>query len=192
MYLFIGLGWMLYFFVHSLLAATSTKQWFYKVVPCSKKYYRIIYNLIAISGLIILFQFTFKDNHLIIESNQYLRGISIISALCGLSILAAAFKVFDKKEFFGFKEISENQVQQKLILAGIYKHIRHPLYSATFFLLIALVLWMPSVANTLFLVISILYIEIGSRLEEKKLIEIFGNDYILYSRKVKRYFPLIY
>lgn len=192
MYLLLGLGWILYFFTHSLLAATVVKQWIYKTLPGTKKYYRLIYNLIAVSGLFVLLQLSFKDSSMFMQTNLYLKGISILSFMIGLSILAAAFRVFDKKEFFGLKEIKESHGQQVLILSGIYQYIRHPLYSATFFLLITLILWMPSYANALFFIISIIYIEIGSRLEEKKLIEIFGSDYVNYSKRVKRYLPFIY
>jgi len=53
-------------------------------------------------------------------------------------------------------------------------------------------LYRPTWSVLLLTVLAIIYIEIGSRLEEKKLIQVFGEDYIRYQQQVKRYFPFIY
>jgi protein-S-isoprenylcysteine O-methyltransferase Ste14 len=68
--------------------------------------------------------------------------------------------------------------------------MRHPLYSGTFFLVAGVLLWHPTVAIALFFAITILYIEIGSRLEERKLTEEFGQAYSTYARNRKTVFSI--
>jgi protein-S-isoprenylcysteine O-methyltransferase Ste14 len=191
MYLTIVFGWIFYFAVHSFLAANSVKQWFKQHMPFVFKYYRILYNMIAIAGLLILMQVTFYDSKLLIATNTISNSIAVVLLLTGSGILAVSFYTFDKMEFLGLRKPKENE-QSKLVISGIYKYMRHPLYSGIFFLVSGVLLLHPTVAIALFFAISVLYIEIGSRLEEKKLTEEFGQAYSTYAENVKRYFPYLY
>ena len=70
MYLIIVFGWIIYFAVHSFLAANVVKQWFKLHLPVISKYYRILYNIIAIIGLLILIQITFSDSKFLFSTNR--------------------------------------------------------------------------------------------------------------------------
>jgi protein-S-isoprenylcysteine O-methyltransferase Ste14 len=191
MYLIIVFGWIIYFAVHSFLAANVVKQWFKLHLPVISKYYRMLYNIIAIIGLLILIQITFSDSKLLFTTNRMSNGIAVVLFLTGSGILAISFYTFDKMEFLGLRKPEKND-QSKLVVSGIYQYMRHPLYSGTFFLVAGVLLWHPTVAIALFFAITILYIEIGSRLEERKLTEEFGQAYSTYAETVKRYFPYLY
>ncbi len=97
-----------------------------------------------------------------------------------------------------FKSIGKNitdtvttRTKHDLVTTGIYKHIRHPLYTAGFLLFAGLGLlasnWLMLILTLI--VVAALVIRTGK--EEKKLIDRFGNDYIIYSKNTGRFFPLL-
>lgn len=187
----IALGWFLYFAIHSLLATNKIKKLTELNFPFLFNYYRIIYNIIAISGLLVLIRITIQDQNKLFNENKFITLSSVLLCIAGIIILAISFYSFDKMEFLGLKKEAKNG-ENKLIINGIYKHIRHPLYTGTILLLTGLFLHQPTLSFLAACVLSFIYIEIGSILEEKKLILEFGDAYIQYSLKVKKYFPLIY
>lgn len=191
MYATIITAWILYFFLHSLLAANFVKQWTAQHLPGSMNYYRVVYNIIAIVGLLILLSITFKDKYMLFIPNMLIKAAAVLFVCTGLFILGAAFYIFDKMEFFGFRQ-QASDTPGPLVFEGIYRYMRHPLYSGVFFLMLGITAYLPTLSNMIVFAITIAYIEIGSRLEERKLIAVFGNEYILYCRRVKRYFPFVY
>jgi protein-S-isoprenylcysteine O-methyltransferase Ste14 len=74
----------------------------------------------------------------------------------------------------------------------MYQYVRHPLYFATVILILALFLLVPTQKMLLVLLISYSYILIGSRLEERKLVAIFGEEYQAYQKTVKALIPYLY
>ena len=92
-----------------------------------------------------------------------------------------------------FKQLSgiENEVKaRKLEVTGIHKFVRHPLYLGTFLFLIGLFLWFPYISNLITVSVIIIYTLIGIHFEERKLVEKFGADYIMYRQKVPMILPL--
>lgn len=190
-YLELALGWTLYFAVHSLLAANRVKEKcrlrFPAVYPC----YRIIYNVVAMGGLVLMAAWSFRDNTFLFKQTNGLIAAGIAFIVLGMLMLGVAFASFNVKEFLGLKaEVMDPGA--KLVTTGVYKYVRHPLYTGVLLLLPGLFLYRPTLSILVFVLITIIYIEIGSRLEEKKLIGIFGEDYVQYRQSVKRYFPFIY
>jgi len=79
---------------------------------------------------------------------------------------------------------------QRLITTGIFRLCRHPLY---FFMLFAWTITPSMSLDRLVVIIySCVYLYFGIPLEERKLIEIFGQDYINYQNRVPAVFPLIH
>jgi len=134
---------------------------------------------------------TFNDNILLFKQTTFLFIISIVLIILGLVVLVIASTAFNIKEFLGI-ETYEVKMESKLVTKGIYKFMRHPLYTGTILLLSGYFLYVPTLSVLIFLILTFVYIEIGSRLEEKKLLIEFGNDYTEYCKNVKRYFPFIY
>ena len=80
----------------------------------------------------------------------------------------------------------------KLITHGIYKHIRHPMYLAMLLYTMGMPLIFSSVYGflvTLWFIPLILY---RIRIEEKMLIEKFGEAYREYMKKTKKIVPHVY
>ena len=74
----------------------------------------------------------------------------------------------------------------------MYQYVRHPLYFATIILILGLFLLVPTQKMLLILLISYSYILIGFRLEERKLVAVFGDEYQAYQKKVKALIPYLY
>ena len=191
MYIKLIIGWTVYFFIHSLLAANFVKKKCEHILPFLFPYYRILFNVIAIAGLLIMINITLSDKKLLFDTNSAINVISHFLFFSGLIVLGIASNSFDLKEFFGLNKQQMN-AKNKLVTKGIYKYVRHPLYTGTILVTAGCFLNLPTLSVLVFLILTFIYIEIGSRLEEQKLKEEFGNEYIEYCKTVKRYFPFIY
>jgi len=81
----------------------------------------------------------------------------------------------------------------KLITKGPYHVIRHPIYAGTLFLLLGYSLSFSSIIGSIILILIL--VPLGrSRmaLEEKLLIQTFGDEYLNYMKRTKRLIPFIY
>jgi protein-S-isoprenylcysteine O-methyltransferase Ste14 len=80
----------------------------------------------------------------------------------------------------------------QLIRHGIYRYLRHPIYTGTVAALIGMPLFLSSVYGfaTMLLIIPLFLNRI--RMEEEMLIGEFGADYIAYMEKTKRLIPFVY
>ena len=109
----------------------------------------------------------------------------------GLLVLGIAFASFNLKEFFGLEQYQESEQKSELVITGIYQYVRHPLYFGTLVLFVGLFFLIPTFKIALVNAISFIYLIIGSRLEEQKLIDYFGQSYIDYKSKVKGLIPFV-
>jgi len=106
----------------------------------------------------------------------------------GLSVTGILFILFSFLKIGVFPGISESD----LITTGIYKIVRHPIYSGTLMLFLGLILFNSSVLPLLYFPVSVLLYYLMTYFEEKDLMRIFGRNYILYKQKVKyRILPFI-
>ncbi|MFX1418697.1 MAG: methyltransferase family protein [Promethearchaeota archaeon] len=117
----------------------------------------------------------------------YLIGISVL--LVGSIILLYSRALLGK--FASSKiVIEQNHV---LTTKGIYKYIRHPIYLGMLLIFFGYALSFKSIITPFsFLVLFFLIFNNRMNLEEKLLIEKFGEEYELYINKTKRIIPYIY
>jgi protein-S-isoprenylcysteine O-methyltransferase Ste14 len=115
--------------------------------------------------------------------NLVMFGGQLISVI----LLGIAFLQTDSLSFVGLRQLFEKEESGALVVHGLYKIVRHPLY--TFSLLF---LWLtPSVSqNSLTVYIgSTLYILIGVYFEERKLLREFGEAYANYKNSTPMLIP---
>jgi protein-S-isoprenylcysteine O-methyltransferase Ste14 len=153
-------AWLFYFFIHSFLASTGVKNYFSINWPTLFAYYRILYNIIAILGLGILLVLSLPKASQAL--NIYL-GMTL--SVTGFILIILAFRAFNLREFLGL----DPEKPTKLVVSGMYRYVRHPLYFGTIILIAGLYLLFPSSHMLTILIISYTYIWVGSRLEEQKL-----------------------
>ena len=114
-----------------------------------------------------------------------LRAIGAAPAAAGLVLFAAMFRHLG----LNVTSTSMPRANATLITTGPYRWIRHPMYSAALLLVIAAALF---TANALVLaggVAMFALLAARSRLEEARLVEKFGEDYLRYRRRTGRFLP---
>jgi protein-S-isoprenylcysteine O-methyltransferase Ste14 len=80
----------------------------------------------------------------------------------------------------------------ELIDTGIFKYIRHPLYSSLLFLTWGIFLKNTSVELLIVSVVSTVFLYLTAIFDEKECIDYFGDKYIEYMKKSKRFIPYIF
>lgn len=176
--------WILYYFLHSLMAS----NWAKKLVTGKKnltRFYRLTYNVISFVGLVLLWIFSES------QSGKPLFEIGLKPLWLGLIIVSIllmyiAFKPYSTAEFLGFDTLRNPEIFNKpgkLSVQGMNKWVRHPLYVTGALALIGYLLLNPHLNRIVYVGISLAYMWIGSRLEEKKLIDLYGTPYQEYLDK---------
>ncbi len=115
--------------------------------------------------------------------------LSVLPLFAGLRKLRMAVKsnkVREEKELFGFERTSE------LIDTGIYRYIRHPLYSSLLLLSWGVCLKQASALSCVVAVFSSVCLYICARMDEKECVVVFGEAYILYRKRSKMFLPFIF
>ena len=84
-------------------------------------------------------------------------------------------------------EVRENH---RLISQGVYRRVRHPMYSALFLYSVGQALALPNwVAGPSYLVAFGILFVCRIRAEEQMMVDTFGDEYVTYKAKTKRIFP---
>jgi protein-S-isoprenylcysteine O-methyltransferase Ste14 len=166
--------------VHSIMASLGFKNFLQRTFGEGfMKFYRLFYNIFsALSFAPILYLMIVlpdRDLYQVSPPWSYLmlagQGISVL-------MLFVAVLQTDALHFVGLRQIFDSEKKGSLITSGLYRFVRHPLY--TFGLLI---LWLsPNMSvNTLIVYSSLtIYILAGAFFEEKKLLREFGQEYAEY------------
>jgi len=168
--------------VHTILASLEAKEWFNKMLNGNRGiyFYRFSYNVFSgLSFLPILWLLSIlpdKNLYRVTAPWMYLflagQGLAVILLMVGLLQT-------DVLSFVGVRQLLEGEERPaKLVTGGLYRYVRHPLYSAGL-----LFLWLAPVmsVNSLILFATLTaYIIVGVFFEERKLSREFGQEYIDY------------
>ena len=114
----------------------------------------------------------------------------------GVAFLAAGLLVFHRAHaalgsFWSVTlEVRENH---RLISQGIYRRVRHPMYSALFLYAIGQTLVVPNwIAGPSYLVAFVIVFAFRIRAEEQMMVDAFGDEYVAYMANTKRLVPGIW
>jgi methanethiol S-methyltransferase len=174
--------------LHSLFAAIAVKK---MIAQWSGKYftwYRLVYSVGSFIFLIILlrYQFEKKETALFIFPPA-IRIAAVMLILGGLIVMTiSALRYFIPVTGLG---IFTKQTRNILFDNGIHRVIRHPLYAGTLLLIWGLFLFFPFAGNIITCIIITIYTFTGIKLEEKKLLQQFGDTYDRYRHRVPMMIP---
>ena len=175
--------------IHSLLASIAFKDFLRRTLgERLMKFYRLLYNIFAfISILPVLYLMIALADKLLYQIpspwSYLMRAGQVLSAL----LLLVAVLQTDVLSFVGLRQLFEAEKKGDLVVNGLYRFVRHPLY--TFSLGI---LWLsPSMTVNSFIVYAALtvYILIGIIFEERKLLREFGQKYADYKSMTPMLLP---
>jgi protein-S-isoprenylcysteine O-methyltransferase Ste14 len=188
-------GWCLFGVIHSIMATTRCKSLFSRWMGRYFRYYRFAYSLLALISLCAVLAWQFSIHSRTIASwprLKYLVGLP--AGLIGLFFMWNAFR----KYFFNLSGVAifskrryANELGKEGVLetGGLYSYVRHPLYLGTLLFIWSLFLFFPLLNNLLACGLITLYTLAGIYLEEKKLLNTFGEPYAAYRRKVPMLIP---
>lgn len=186
----LALLWLVYGFVHTLLATNIVKSYSEKLLRSFARYYRLIYNGLAILLIlpILNYQFSISSQLLLEKSlfNQILGGLMMTS---GLFLTHKALTSYDLAEFMGIQSLQQSPNFSTFKKDELLSVIRHPLYLG-----ILIFLWgwfgFSGLLSSFVTALALTnYIRIGIYFEEKKLVEKFGKEYQDYQKKVPMLIP---
>ena len=188
-HLLLTLAWCSYGLLHSLLAMPTVKSRFRQLLGGNHKYYRLVYSLLALTLLILLIGWQLSIPSLQMwRSTPYTRIPAAILTLAGCSGMLICLKnYFVSRE--GLYDLFFEGKKPELRKNGLHRLVRHPLYLCTFIFLIGLLLAFPSLSFAIATAVIIAYTVLAIPLEEKKLIDLYGEEYLQYKQEVPRLLP---
>lgn len=187
--LFIILSIFLWGFIHSLLASLGFKAWLAKVLGNAlMRGYRLFYNLFSLLSFLPILWLTASLPNAPLYSIPAPISYALIlgQGVAAVLLVVGVFQT-DTFSFIGVRQLVEQERPAALITVGLYRLVRHPLYTAGL-----LFLWLsPQVtvnAFTLYVGATV-YILIGAYFEERKLAREFGTAYAEYKSKTPMLIP---
>lgn len=188
--------------LHSLLASLRAKslacRWFGERFA---RFYRLFYNLFAVlSFLPVLAAAALTPDRVLYLVPLPWSGLMVFGQLLAVVLLLVGFLQTDVWEFLGIRQLNtpagcepvnaplETQ-QGELVTTGLYRYVRHPLYTAG----LAFIWLMPLMTVNL-LVINLgltIYIVVGTFFEERKLRRQFGQAYANYAAVTPMFLPFL-
>ncbi len=113
-------------------------------------------------------------------------GYLIIAGVILMKRIGKPDKNRDKKTLYEFEQTTQ------LVDKGIFKYIRHPLYSSLLFLTWGILLKNPTLGLSIVSLISTLFLYFTAINDEKECKEFFGDKYVDYMKRSKRFIPYIF
>jgi protein-S-isoprenylcysteine O-methyltransferase Ste14 len=176
---------------HSVMARKQFKQWWTQFVPKSVE--RSTYVLLASLALALLFWQWRPISAVVwhIDDPRIAMAVLGLSLVGWLIVLTSTFLI-NHFELFGLHQVANNLAGKPVSAPHFcspfyYKFVRHPIYLG--FIIAFWAAPMMTVGHLLFAAVTTAYIVIGILLEERDLIDLFGDDYRRYRQRVPMLVP---
>jgi protein-S-isoprenylcysteine O-methyltransferase Ste14 len=189
--LVLAMAWLVFFVIHSTLAAATTKAWVTHRHPALAPGYRLFFNGMAIVTVAIplVMMRQFRGDLLWSWTGP---GFWIANsiALLGIGGFVWSLRYYSGAEFAGFAQLQRHQTNadshEALYISPLHRYVRHPWY-----LFGLMIIWTRDM-DPAFLLSAIMmtgYFFVGARLEEHKLIRYYGDVYHEYCQCVPGILP---
>jgi protein-S-isoprenylcysteine O-methyltransferase Ste14 len=176
---------------HSVMARRQFKQWWTRYVPQPTE--RSVYVLFASLALSLLFWQWRPIPAVVwqIADPQIAMAAVALSFFGWLLVLTSTFLI-NHFELFGLHQVVNNVIGRTMSAPhfktpALYKLVRHPIYLG--FIIAFWAAPTMTVGHLLFAAVTTAYIFVGIFLEERDLIEMFGDDYRHYKQRVWMLIP---
>jgi len=177
---------------HSVMARPGFKRWWTRFVPASIE--RSTFVLLSSLALLLLYwQWRPMPDPVWTVQNPIAAAALDATSLFGWALLVLSTFMLSHFELFGLSQVFARLFRKDLPAAKfhtplLYRVVRHPIY-----LSFLLAFWATSamtVGHLLFALATTGYILIAIQLEERDLIDLFGDQYRRYRQNVGMLFPL--
>ena len=110
----------------------------------------------------------------------------VLAGIISLKKKGRQKNIRNEENLFAFEKTSE------LVQTGIYKYIRHPLYSSLLLLSLGTYLKKPDLILLPVVILSIVFLYLTARADEKECVNYFGEEYRMYMKESKRFIPFLF
>lgn len=178
-----------FFLQHSSMVRTRTQRWMSRLIP--EHYISAVFSIV--SGFVLLtLVILWQESTVVLVSADGIYRFAL-RALFFLAIAVQVWGIWSLKsaDLFGTDALLRNntvtQPPTSIVIRGPYRWVRHPLYLTTL-----LMIWSyPDLTadRLLFNVLFTVWIIIGTVLEERDLVEAYGDQYCEYQHSVPMLIP---
>lgn len=192
-YLMLVIFWVLFYLSHSLLASLNIKRKFQAWMGGSYKWYRLLYTLF--SGLLFFGIFLYSaaiEPKFLLRPTELTAYLGYMFAAFGTIILMKSFKHLSLKKFAGLRPHDDLVSVDPIVVEGVYKWVRHPIYSGLLLVFMGYFFFQPQLTSLVHFLMLLAYLPFGIRWEEKKLMEVYGEKYKAYKEDVPALFPRVF
>ena len=183
----IDLGLLALFAVtHSAMARRGFKRWWTRIVTPQAE--RSVFVLVAaLQVALICWQWRPIPGPTLWSATGWAANALIAAELVGFTIALVSTFLIDHFELFGLRQAFGATRPPTFRTPLLYRVVRHPLYLG-----LVIALWAAPQMGIGRLVLAAgmtLYIVVGATLEERDLVDTFGDDYRRYQREVPMIIP---
>ncbi|MGB7276826.1 MAG: methanethiol S-methyltransferase [Pseudolabrys sp.] len=178
---------------HSVMARPQFKKWWTTIVPKSVE--RSTYVLLASLALALVFWQWRPLPGVVWEAKDPTIAASLLYlGLFGWVLVFISTFMINHFELFGLHQVANNLTgnsmpPMKFKTPMLYNVVRHPIYLG--FIIFVWATPTMTAGHLLFAAVVTAYIFVGIALEEHDLIEVFGDEYRRYRRRVAMIVPFI-
>jgi protein-S-isoprenylcysteine O-methyltransferase Ste14 len=176
---------------HSVMARRQFKEWWTQYVPKSVE--RSTYVLFASLTLMLLFWQWCPMPAIVwqIDEPGIAMTVATVSLVGWVMVFTSTFLI-NHFELFGLHQVASNLAGREMPAPRFrtplyYQFVRHPIYLG--FIIAFWAAPTMSVGHLLFAAVTTAYIFVGILLEERDLVDLFGDDYRRYKDRVSMLLP---
>jgi len=126
--------------------------------------------------------------------NQLIAWLSLMLSLVPLAFGIHSLRTRGKPsgQRAGDPSLLEFEKTTALVTSGIYKYIRHPLYSSLFWLTWGIYFKLPSVPGLVISITAVFFLIMTARADEAECVQFFGGKYREYMQRTKMFIPYVF
>ncbi|MDX8387822.1 MAG: NnrU family protein [Ghiorsea sp.] len=182
--LLIWLSGLVFGLLHSLTASNRCKRFFY-LAGMLPHHYRLAYSVLGVLTTILWLWFVYQlPDAQLYQTSGFVWWFLFALQAIGVGIALAAFIPINGAIFLGFQKAG--RYQDPFIVSGVYRYIRHPMYSGVMLILLAMPEQTINGFNLALLVC--VYFIMGSKFEEKRML-VEHPSYAKYQDEVPAFIP---
>jgi methanethiol S-methyltransferase len=181
----------LYAALHSWLASLRVKAMARRLLgPTADRMYRLGFNIVGVLTLMpVLAVPLVEPGRPLYAFSMPWAGILLAGQAGAAIVVLIGVSQTDPWHFLGVRQLAEGESGRPatLVTTGLYRYVRHPLYTAG-----AAFLWLTPIMTTTLLALYAAftaYLYLGSLHEERRLRAEYGEAYADYQRRVPRMIP---
>lgn len=192
-YLIVVSMWAGFGMIHSILIDLRVSNWAKRVMGRYFAFYRLGYNLLSLVLVSVLLYITKTlDSELILKFLPLWTILQQVLLVGSVVVIIWTFLSYDVLEFVGIRQLmhfdkkKDFYYPKTITKKGLLGIVRHPIYFSTIVFMWSLNSTRVDIVTHLVLTI---YILLGIRLEESKLVKEFGLAYTQYQKEVPALIP---